>query len=286
VGHFTYVRAHSLAEAVDLLNEPGVRSRPLAGGTDLMVQLRHVSPTFDRLVDVGRVPELRTIEDNGHIIIGAAVTFAELLRNPIILRHVPLLAEACRTIGSVQIRNVATIGGNVGNAAPCADTLPVLACLDAEALLLSAASERRLPVSELVTGPNRTALESGELIRDFSLLPPPPESRCVFLRIGRRQAMVKPRLSLAAIGAKDAAGRVKDIRLCAGAAFARFRRQAEVEALLLGEEASRALFLRASEAMVRLLQAESGGRWSAPYKRQALAALTERALVKVLGGES
>lgn len=282
---FTYTRPHSLAEAVDLLSEPGVRNQILAGGTDLLVQIRQSPPTFDRLVDVNRIPELKLIEGDGRVTVGAGVTIAEILHNPILRERAPLLVEACGHIGSVQIRNVASIGGNVANAAPCADTLPPLVCLEAEALLVSAHGERRLPVWDLVTGPHQTSLRPGELIRSFTFAAQPLSSRSAFLRIGRRQAMAISRLAVAAIGKRDSSGMVTEIRLATGSAFSKFRRETEVEAMLLGQAAEEALIVAAGQEMTRLFEAESGKRWSAPYKRLALAALTERALRQVLGGE-
>ena len=280
---FSYVRAHSLQETVTLLNEPGVSSRVLAGGTDLMLEIRHgtVSP-FDRLVEVTEVPELRAIEANGQITVGAAVTVTEIRESPLIQARVPFLAQACRHFGSVQIRNKATVGGNVANAAPCADLVPVLVCLDAEAVVVTPDGEKRWPVADFVTGSHRTRLPSGALIRAFVFDPPPEGSRTTFLRIGRRQATVTARVSLAALGACDTDGKIEQVRLAPGATFAPVRRKTEVEAMLVGQTPTEDLFAAAGQRMAQLL-VEAGRRWSAPYKERALAALTERALREVVG---
>ncbi|MFZ5918993.1 MAG: FAD binding domain-containing protein [Chloroflexota bacterium] len=282
MSHFSYARAHSLPHAITLLNEPGLRSRVLAGGTDLVNQFRSGAVACDRVVDVAHVPELRTIDIGEQIVIGAAATHAEIAENAGLQQHAPFLAHACRQIGSPQIRNVATIGGNVINAAACADTLPVLVCLDAEAILVTATGERRLPVAELVTGVSRTALPAGALVRAFVFAPPPPNSRTAFQRIGRRRAMSIARLSLAAMAARDATGKIGFVRLAAGAALARCRRAVEIEALLLGRQPEAGLFSQAGQRMAQLLREESGGRWSAAYKERVIATLTERALKEVL----
>ena len=126
---FDYVRAQSIAEAIQLLNEPGLTSRPLAGGTDLTVYLRLKEPWFDRLVDISQIPELKVIDrQNGQVKIGSGVTFAQAAQNDSLRQAAPLLVEACQSVGSLQIRNLGTLGGNVVNAAACADSLPPLVC--------------------------------------------------------------------------------------------------------------------------------------------------------------
>ena len=135
---FGYVRAGSIGEAVSLLNEPGLKSRPLAGSTDILLQLRHDPHYCDRLVDISLIPELHRIEQReGWVYIGAAATFSEVLNNPIVLDTASVLVQACLTVGAVQIRNMGTLGGNVANAAACADSLPALVCLDAVAHFLT-----------------------------------------------------------------------------------------------------------------------------------------------------
>lgn len=278
-----YVRAHSLGEAIALLNETGVRNRVLAGGTDLVNQLRGGQVSCDRLVDVAHVPELRTIEANGRLTIGAAVTHAEIIHSPILQLKAPLLVRACQQIGSPQIRNIATIGGNVVNAAACADTLPALVCLGAEATVISARGEQRIPVEELVTGVNQTNLPQGSLIRTFSFDVPQADSRTSYLRIGRRQALSIARLSVAAMAALDDAGTTSFVRIVPGAAFARFQRVTAIEDMLVGQQPTPELVADAGRCMSDRFIAESGDRWSAPYKRRTIAVLTERALTEVMG---
>ena len=282
MGGFSYVRAHGLDEAVALLNEPGVHSRVLAGGTDLVRELREGQVSCDRVVDVARIPELNMIQANGQISVGASVTHSQIVDSPVLQQQVPLLVQACRQIGSPQIRNVGTIGGNVANAAACADTLPVLVCLDAEAVFITPAGEHRVRVTDLVTGAHQTCLPEGALIRAFVFDPPPARSRTTYLRVGRRRAMAIARLSLAAMGALDDARRIALIRLVPGATSAHFRRAAAVEEMLVGQEPTADLFAEAGKRMAELFTAESGARWSAPYKEPVLATLTERALKEVL----
>jgi CO/xanthine dehydrogenase FAD-binding subunit len=282
MSEFTYVRAHSLDEALALLSEPGVRSRVLAGGTDLVNQFRQGEVTCDRVVDVAHVPELRDIKDGSRIQVGSAVTHAEIAESALLQERAPILVQACRQIGSPQIRNVATIGGNVANAAACADTLPVLVCLEAQAVVVSASGVERVPVAGLVTGVYQTRLPPGGLIQAFEFEAPPPGGRMSFQRIGRRQAMSIARLSVAALGAVDRQNRVTLLRVVPGAAFAHFRRAASVEDQLLGQQPTARRIADAGREMAHMFLQESGGRWSAAYKEPAIAALTERALHEVL----
>lgn len=279
---FTYVRAHSCQEVVDLLGEPDQNSRILAGGTDLVNQFRSGEGLCDRVVDVAHVPELKGINIADEIRIGASVTFTEILAHPALHEQAPLLIQSCRTIGSPQIRNIATIGGNVVNAAACADTLPALVCLEAKAVVASKSGAQLVPVADLVTGVNRTVLTRDSLVEAFVFDAPPAGSRADFQRIGRRRAMSIARLSVAAMGMLDDRGRVALIRLVPGAAFARFRRVTDVEEMLLGQLPTEERIEAAGLRMSELFMLESGGRWSAPYKEKAIAALTVRALNEVL----
>jgi len=132
--HFGYVRASSVAQAVALLNEPGLRSRPLAGGTDLTLLARVEPDLCDRVVDITQIPEMHHIYRTGErVFIGGGATFSEVIESSIVAETATALAQACRLVGATQIRNMGTLGGNVANAAACADSLPALVCLDATA---------------------------------------------------------------------------------------------------------------------------------------------------------
>ncbi len=282
MGDFEYVRARSLREAVDYLGEPGLRSRILAGGTDLVNQFRSDESSCDRVVDVGHVPELRVIRVDDEVHIGAAVTHAEVAAHPGLQAGAPLLVQACRQIGSPQIRNIATVGGNVVNAAACADTLPALVCMGANAVVVGSSGRSSVPVADLVTGVNRTVLANDSLVEAFVFDAAPATSRSDFQRIGRRRAMSIARLSVAAMGMLDSEGQVALIRLVPGAAFARFQRATVVEEMLRGQRPSAQRIQAAGQRMAELFMEESGGRWSAPYKEKTIAALTVRALNEVL----
>ncbi|MGC8779966.1 MAG: FAD binding domain-containing protein [Anaerolineae bacterium] len=280
---FDYVRAGSLTEALRLLAEPGVKSRPLAGGTDLLVYIRHEPPTFDRVVDITRVPEMKIIERRGdEMVIGAAVTFTEAAESALVQEVAPCLVEACLSVGGPAIRNTGTLGGNVANAAACADSLPPLACLDTLVHLRSVAGERSLPLDRFIEGANRTVLRPGELLTHFTFRVPPAGARQAFVKLGRRNAQAISRLSMAAIGRLDGAGRVDYVRLSPGAAMPVPRRLPEVEAMLLGQAPTDELLAAAGARSAEAMIAVTGRRWSTEYKEVAIRALAERTLRQVL----
>lgn len=279
---FTYVRAGSAAEALRLLNEPGLRSRVLAGGTDLVILSRHGPPSFDRVVDISQTPDLRQIERSGdEVRIGAAVSFSEVIESELIAETAPVLVSACRQVGAVQIRNMGTLGGNVANAAACADTLPALVCLDAIAIVKTLDEDLELPVSELVIAPNRTRIPNGGLLTGFRYRIPQTGSRSVFLKLGRRNAMAISRLTVAALGRLDNDGRIAEARLAPGSASPQIVRFAPVEAALFGQIPNRELFQTAGAIAVEEMARLSGRRWSSEYKEPALAALVSRACAGV-----
>jgi len=281
---FGYVRASSITEAVSLLNEPGVRSRPLAGGTDLVLLTRAEPSICDRVVDISLIPDLHRIYQNDDCVtIGAAATFSEVIESPIVSQTAPVLTQACRQVGAVQIRNMGTLGGNVANAAACADSLPALVCLDAVARVVTPQGEREWLVSELVRGPNRTIIPAGGLLVSLSYPVPPPGSRSVFIKLGRRNAMAISRLTVAALGrlASREAGRIAEARLVPGSATPQICRFRVVEESLVGHMPSRDLYQSAARLAADEMTRLAGRRWSSEFKEPTLIAMTVRALAQV-----
>jgi CO/xanthine dehydrogenase FAD-binding subunit len=192
----------SLADALAALaEEPS--SLVLAGGTDLMVQVNegHRHPGPGPVLALAGVPELREIgRDGDELVVGAGVTYTELMAEPTAL--VPALAQAARTVGSPQIRNAGTIGGNLGTASPAGDTLPVLVALGATVEVASATARRALPIGEFLTGPKATALARGELI--VSVRVPVARGPQEYLKVGVRNAMVIAVASVAMVVDRNA----------------------------------------------------------------------------------
>jgi CO/xanthine dehydrogenase FAD-binding subunit len=283
---FSYIRATSTAEAITLLNEPGVRSRPLAGGTDLVLITRSEPSLCDRVIDITQIPELHHITlDGDRVVIGAAATFSEVIESQIVSQTAPVLTQACLQVGATQIRNMGTLGGNVANAAACADSLPALVCLNAAARVLTPQGVHEWLVSELVRGPNRTLIPAGGLLVSLNYPLPLPGSRSVFLKLGRRNAMAISRLTVAALGRLDEAGRIAEARLVPGSATPQVCRLKVVEDSLIGQIPSRDMYQSAARLAADEVTRLSGRRWSSEFKEPALIAMTARALAKVFETE-
>ncbi|MGA2112850.1 MAG: FAD binding domain-containing protein [Anaerolineales bacterium] len=286
MARFDYARAVSLDHAVSLINDPAYKSRLLSGGTDLQVYLHQHPADFDRVVDISLLPELKIIQSSGaEITLGAGVTFTEVIECALLQDTVPFLAEACRAVGSPQIRNLGTMGGNVVNAAACADTLPVLVCLDAVAHLKGPRGERDLLVAELVSGPNITQIGPGELLTHFTFEIPPERSKTVFIKLGRRNALAISRLSIAAMGRLDGRGQVDFVRITPGAATPQTVRLKRIEAMLLGKPLTSELIHSAALQAADEMVAQAGRRWSSEYKSPVISCLAERALAQVLSSD-
>ncbi len=174
---FAYARPTSLDEAVALLAAHGPDARVLAGGTDLIIRLRDGSMAPTIVVDVKRVPELAPgiRVEGGRIVIGAATTMTEIAANPVVRRHATALAEAAAVVGSVQIRNRATLAGNLCNASPAADTAPALLVHGAVVVAAGPGGLRRMPLDELFVRSGVTTLAAGELVTAIEL--PVPADR-------------------------------------------------------------------------------------------------------------
>jgi carbon-monoxide dehydrogenase medium subunit len=163
---FRYLRPSTVAEALGLLEEHGDKARLLAGGTDLVIELRNRWRTPEVVIDLKRIAEFQPairVEGN-RLVITAATVMADLERHPTVLERFPALAEAAAVVGSVQIRNRATLAGNICNGSPAADTTPPLLVYGAEMVIASRTAPRRVPIDEFVIGPGKVALGPAEMV--------------------------------------------------------------------------------------------------------------------------
>jgi carbon-monoxide dehydrogenase medium subunit len=187
---FDYAAPRSLAEALDLLAR-NPRARPFAGGTDLLVQMRAGQLDPDLLVDLKHIPELNELDcdGSGTLRLGAAVPCCRIYEDERVRRYWPALAEVAEMIGGIPIQSRASLGGNLCNAAPSADSVPVLIALRAVCRIAGPSGERRIAVEEFCTGPGRTVLGPGELLVGFEIPPPEPASGACYLRFTPRAEM-------------------------------------------------------------------------------------------------
>jgi xanthine dehydrogenase small subunit len=197
ISHRTLLEPRSLAEALKMLRDEGPLV-PMAGCTDLYVSLNFGTLKDARFLNLWGLPALRTIEVRGGLLsIGALATHTDLIRSALVRRRVPMLVSAAREVGGVQIQNRGTIGGNVANASPAGDTLPVLAAAEATVVLRSAGQTRRIPFTQFYTGYRQTVRRPDELIVAFEI--PAIRGRQCFRKVGTRAAQAISKVVIAAV---------------------------------------------------------------------------------------
>jgi len=279
----TYHRPRTLDEALSLKAETA-DARYLAGGTDLLVRMKNGVEDVRSLISLRSLPELAAITANGAASIGAMATLTDVLEHPTLDERYPVLVEAVRRIGSVQIRNVATLGGNLASAAPCADSAPALLVLDAKVRIAGRDGHRDLPLVELFTGPRQTCLGPEEVLTAILLDPPRPRARGVFLKKTR----VHVDLALASVAVLvelDADRKTcAHVRIAAGSVAPTPLRLPEVETLMAGEKITPELMARARELARDAVAPISDVRASADYRRHLTGVLLVRGLSALLGG--
>ena len=258
----------------------------LAGGTDLLVDIYKKSsrlPKLEYILDISNIKQLKFIRERDNLLeIGCLVTHATLIDNPTVQKYFPLLVKAARTIGSTQIRNRGTIGGNINNASPAADLLPPLLALRGAVKLESQEGVRVVPLSQFLTGPYQTCLRQNEMMTALQLPISKRHYYGSFQRIGRRKAVTIARLSLALVIRVTSNGICRDARLVPGAATPYPRSLAGVEQALNNQAVTmldpEEIGSLAAEEMVEI----TGERWSTPYKKPALASLVKRAVLEIV----
>jgi CO/xanthine dehydrogenase FAD-binding subunit len=273
-----YVRPQTLAEALAFLAENSHKTRIVAGGTDVMVDLRAGTLKTEYLLDVSRIDALRGIMLTGDgLEVGAAVTLSEIYTSTILETHAPALQKSAFNFASKQIRNMATIGGNVAHCSPCGDTLPALVIHEARAVLASPGGERQVAIEEIASGPYLCALPKNEIITRF-ILKPAKVAFADFQKIGRRKELAVARMSMAYMANKDAGGQVSFLRFSLGACTPTPQRMPQVEAMLVGQVPDTALLWEAGRVLAENVITMAGRRASAVYKEPAIQGLFMRML--------
>ncbi len=274
---FQYELPKTLPDAVQLLGRLE-GARVLAGGTDLLVQLRTGARSLPAVVDVKQIAELLEVTLGDETIrIGAAVTCWDLGLRDDLKELFPGVIEAAELIGSMQIQGRATVGGNVCNASPAADTTPALIACDARAAVVGAQGSREVPVEDLFEGPGHTVLAADEILVGFDLPRPPARSSNAYLRFIPRGEM-----DIAVVGAGvsvtlDGAGRCTAARVSLGAVAPTAIRVPEAEAALVGSSLDEAALEAAAAASSAAASPLSDKRGTADYRRHVSGVLTRRA---------
>lgn len=279
---FQYLRPKTLDEATDFLSHHGSESRILAGGTDLLIAVRNGVLGARYLVDVSRLDELRRVSiHQGRLIIGSALTYSEIINNSLIREFAPALLKACGQVGSLQIRNSGTLGGNVGNASPAADSVPVMMVHDAQALIKGPNSEYAESLGSLIVGPYKINLKPGFLITGFSLEIWQPGFRWAYNRIARRRALSISRAGAAAMAIVNTNGIIEQFRLSLSSISPQPSLMHVAEEYLLGQVPTAKLIWEAGQTVAEEMVRRSGERPSFLYKKPAVTGLTIKTLEEV-----
>lgn len=273
-----YLRAQDLSQAMAFLKGHGPETKLLAGGTDVMVDMRSGDARPRYLLDISRLPELKRIEMlPTQLSVGAAVTISELLTSDLIRQQAPTLRAAAEKFASAQVRNVATIGGNIAHCSPCGDTVPPLLIHDALAVVAGPGGQRLMPVEEMASGPYHCSLAPTELITHFLLTPKPDGATYWgFHKIGRRRELAIARMSMAVMAGQSDDGRIAFLRFALGACTPTPHRFDDIEKALIGQVPDDQLLWQTGRLLADQMLAVTGRRSSAVYKEPAIQGLFVR----------
>lgn len=282
---FEYVAPNTIEEAISVLVRRDGKAKVLAGGTDLLIQMRQKTVQADRVVDIGELPGLSGIgyDETKGLTIGATTTIREVERSPTIHRHYPVIASAASRLGSIAVRNLGTLGGNLCNAAPSAEMAPPLIGLSATLTLRGPDGERSVPIEGFFTGPGQTVLETGEILTRIEVPPPPAHTRGVYLKHAIRGSIDLAIVGVAVVATvRPETGICEDIRIVLGAVAPTPMRAVQAEAILKGkridDEAIRACALVASSESRPITDVRA----SAWYRTEMVKVLTREAFRRLL----
>lgn len=283
---FNYYEPATVWEAIGLLESLKGNVFSLAGGTDLMRTLKKTGFTDYGVLNLKRIPELGGIEFDGQVMsVGALTTVSTLVAHPEVNRHFPALAQAARALGTPQIRNLATIGGNLGTASPASDLAPALLVYQARLNLLGPDGARVMAINEFFKGPGQTGLAPGEIITRIDLTVPAAGTVGAFLKHGVRKsheiALVNTAVLLVPLRASAA---IAEARIALGAVGPTVFRATQAEEQLAGAEGGPVSFERAARAAQEMTSPISDVRAGNDYRKHMAGVLVKRALLQAWGG--
>lgn len=283
---FDYHAPNTIDEAVALLHQLREGARPVAGGTDIVVQMKEGRTKFpypQMIVSLDRITALRGIsfsEADG-LRVGAGTRMSEIAAHPVIRERYQALAEGAGVVGSYQTMNMASIGGNVCNAAPSADTAPPLLIYDAACVIVGPTGRRTMPLTDFFRGPGLTALQSGELLAELRLTTPRPGTNSAYERHTPRKQM-----DIAVVGVgvalTIASWKISHARVALGAVAPMPIRAPNAEAVLQGQTPSEDVFTRAAEAAASESSPIADVRGSADFRRHLVKVMTGRLLTRAV----
>ena len=285
---FSYLRPKSVSEALTLLQKHGNQARLIAGGTDLVVKMKRgiVSPSF--LIDITSIPELREIAFNERdgLTIGAATCLAEIEANSLIQATFSIIASAAGVIGSLQTRNVGTIGGNICNASPAGDMLPALIATRARVEIVNHGGAHWVDLERFFLGPGESVLGDSEVVTRIRIPKPPAIANGVYLKEARTRGMDLATVGVAVVIHFSDGGLCEDISIVLGAVAPTPLRVHSAEIVLKGKKIDVDLIKRASHICAEACQPITDVRSSATYRKRLVGVLVQRALERVIEGRN
>ena len=282
---FEYFKPADLKDATDLLARFGKKAKILAGGTDLVVQMKENIETPDIVIDIKGILKMNEIllEDNT-LFIGACVTFSELIESKIIKKYFSLIKEMSETVASVSIRNRATLTGNICSAVPSADSAPILLVYDAEVVAKSASEERIIPINDWFIGPKKTVLRSDELVTGIAIPFPDKKHAGCYEKLGRYSGEDLAQVGVCILAFEDFQ---YNVAFCAVGPVP--KRAYGAEKFLKGKQISREIIDEAKQCLLKEISPITDVRASQEYRTHMMSVMFERGLKKVIarlqGGE-
>jgi carbon-monoxide dehydrogenase medium subunit/xanthine dehydrogenase FAD-binding subunit len=289
IPHFKYYKPKSLEELRKCLSEFKDSSRILAGGTDIVpgfIQESRRFTSITHLIDINSINDFKMIKfDDEFVSIGAAVTFSDIVNSEIVREHIPLLVKAAQTVGSIQIRNRATVVGNFINNAPCADSVPPLLVYDASLKIISHNGEHIVALNEFLLNPYETQLKKNECVAEILIPIPTKNYMGDFYKLGRRSAVSISRISLAFLLHHE--GKIiREFRIASGAITPIGKRFYEIESSFIGREVCSETFMEIAQKLGEQVLETTGLRWSSVYKLPVVQQMLYQLLEKNAGGSS
>jgi carbon-monoxide dehydrogenase medium subunit len=274
-----YIAPETYDEACRVLDEFSTRAKILAGGTDLMIQMERGQRNPEVLVSLDRIPGWDALHTQDGVHMGAGTSYRQLEKSLPASGPYAALIEASRQVGGIQVRNVATVAGNLCNASPAADSVPPLLVMDASLTVTGLAGTRSIPVYEFITGRGQTVLASAEILTQIDIPALPQRTSTVFLKAGRRRAMEISFVSVAArITLADDGETIQTARIALGAVAPTPIRVPAAEQLLEGERLSAEMIKHAARLAVQATDPISDVRASAEYRRHLVEVMVQRAI--------
>lgn len=280
---FALLMPQTLEEALEMLAEGAPDVAPLAGGTNLVVDMRSGRYCPGVVVNIGGLEELRGVRrENGYLVVGGGVTIAELLDDPLIAQHAPVLRESAAVLANPLVRNRATVGGNLADASPAADSAPPLLVLGAEVELVSRQGTRRVPLADFFVHVRKTVRQPQELLAAIRWPVPTDRSASAFRKLALRKADAISVLNAAVNVERDGAGRCRQARIALGAVAPTPIRAHEAEEALRGQQLTPATIAEAARLAAEATQPIDDIRGSAAYRKRVVEVLVRRLLDEVV----